>query len=235
MDTLFGQNETLAPEVVPLSDVSVKPLAGTPAIFVTGTDTNVGKTIVSAMLMLGLKARYWKPIQSGIQETTDSQWIQSATGLPNNHFLSERFKLSQPLSPHAAAKIDGVKIELDAFELPDFDSSSPLIVEGAGGLMVPLNSKCLIIDLIDKLQIPVLLVARSTLGTINHTLLSLAQLRQRGIPILGVVMNGPHNPSNREAIEHYGQVSVLGELGILPQLDRDTLLAAFHQTFEAPR
>ncbi len=208
-----------------------------PAFFVTGTDTDVGKTVVSALLTLGLGAAYWKPIQSGLTPPTDTEFVRQITGLDASHFLPERYRLSQPLSPHAAAAIDGLSLQLSDFQRPASDKPH-LIVEGAGGLMVPINAQDYIIDLIKTLDLPVLLVARSTLGTINHTLLSLAQLRCAGIPILGVVLNGPRNPGNRDAIATYGQVSILGELEPLAEpvdrWDRDRLLLAFQSTFQGP-
>jgi dethiobiotin synthetase len=194
--------------------------------FITGTDTDVGKTVVSALLTLGLRSHYWKPVQSGLPADTD--FVRTVTGLPAHHFHPERHRLSQPLSPHAAAQIDRVSIALTDFQLPD---APRLIVEGAGGLMVPLNDRHLILDLIQQLNLPVCLVARSSLGTINHTLLSLAALRQAQIPILGVVINGPKNPGNREAIAHYGQVPILAELEPLAELTTASLQAAFDQLF----
>ncbi len=196
--------------------------------FVTGTDTNVGKTVVSAMLTIGLGAAYWKPIQSGLDPITDTEFVREVTQLDAEHFVPERFKLTQPLSPHAAAAHDGVAISLSDFNLPPV-SQPYLVVEGAGGLLVPLNPHDLIVDLIKHLQLPVCLVTRSSLGTINHTLLSLMALRQAQIPILGVVINGPRNPSNRAAIEYYGQVKILGELEILDPVHSTTLRAAFNQ------
>ncbi|KKJ01655.1 dethiobiotin synthase [Prochlorothrix hollandica] len=198
-----------------------------PAQFcVSGTDTDVGKTVVSALLSLGLKASYWKPIQSGTQPCTDTDYVRQVTQLPDDHFWPERFRLSQPLSPHAAAAIDGVSLHLQDFSLPPV-GDRPLIVEGAGGLLVPLNDRHYILDLIRHLDLPVCLVARSGLGTLNHTLLSLAQLRRSQVPILGVVLNGPKNPSNRQAIEHYGQVPILGELEPLAAVNPTSLKAAF--------
>jgi dethiobiotin synthetase len=198
--------------------------------FITGTDTDVGKTVVAALLTLGLGASYWKPVQSGLEPSTDTKTVKTLTQLDPSHFFPERFRLTQPLSPHAAAAIDQVSIDLNDFQLPQVKTSY-LIVEGAGGLMVPLNNQDLMIDLIQFLELPVCLVARSTLGTINHTLLSLAQLKQAKIPILGVILNGPKNESNRSAIIHYGQVPVLGELEWLPHLNAATLEQAFHQIF----
>lgn len=199
--------------------------------FITGTDTNVGKTVVSALLTLGLNAVYWKPIQSGLDPISDTDYVRQATGLDSSHFLPERFTLTQPLSPHAAAKIDGVEIHLADFQLPALLSHQHLIVEGAGGLMVPLNEQDFVIDLIRQFQLPACLVARSTLGTINHTLLSLAQLRRMDIPILGVILNGPKNEGNRAAIAHYGSVPILAELEPLAEINPATLRQTFNQLF----
>jgi len=199
--------------------------------FVTGTDTNVGKTVVSALLTLGLNAVYWKPIQSGLDPISDTDYVRQVTGLDDSHFLPERFTLTQPLSPHAAAEIDGVKICLSDFQLPSQLPYRYLIVEGAGGLMVPLNEQDFVIDLIRQFQLPVCLVARSTLGTINHTLLSLAQLRRMEVPILGVIMNGPKNEGNRAAIAHYGKIPILAELEPLAEINPATLKQTFDQLF----
>lgn len=194
--------------------------------FVTGTDTNVGKTVTAAMLTLGLNAAYWKPVQSGLEPITDTDYVRQVTELDESHFLPERFRLTEPLSPHASAAIDGVEIALSDFQLPT-STRSHLVVEGAGGLLVPLNDRDLVIDLIKQLDLPVCLVARSSLGTINHTLLSIAVLRRAEIPILGVILNGEKNPGNRAAIAHYGQVPILGELEPLEPVNPATLKQAF--------
>src|SRR6056297_84569 len=136
-------------------------------IFVSGTDTGIGKTVVSAMMTLGQSATYWKPIQSGLEEETDTEFVRRVTGLSDEHFMPERFRLQEPLSPHASAEIDGVTISLDDFQLPEAGTNN-LVVEGAGGLLVPLNDNDMIIDLIERFQLPVLLVSRSELGTLNH-------------------------------------------------------------------
>jgi dethiobiotin synthetase len=201
------------------------------AFFITGTDTGVGKTLVAAILLSGLRGRYWKPVQSGTITQTDTDWVKSVTELPPVKFFQETYMLSQPLSPHASAKIDGVRISLDAFTLPDCPEP-PLIVEGAGGLMVPLNETDLMIDLMQKLALPVVLVSRSGLGTINHTVLSLNALRARNIEVLGVVMNGERNPSNKEAIEQYGRAPVIAEIPIMRSINSQTLTAAFQQFSE---
>ncbi|MBB64168.1 MAG: dethiobiotin synthase [Waddliaceae bacterium] len=185
-------------------------------IFVTGTDTGVGKTLVSAILMRALSATYWKPIQSGLDEETDTDFVRRITELPRKHFLPEGIRLQAPLSPHASAALEGRRIWMHELTPPNNFNGEQLIIEGAGGLMVPLNDHDLLVDYIVELAVPVVLVARSGLGTINHTLLSLELLRNREVPILGVVMNGKPNPSNRQAIENYGHVDVLAEIPEIP-------------------
>jgi dethiobiotin synthase len=201
-------------------------------IFVTGTDTGVGKSLVCAILMAALPFRYWKPIQSGLEEQTDTEWIREVTGCPRERFLREAYRLKAPLSPHASAAIEGIHIELDSFSLPPVSDSESLIVEGAGGIMVPLNERYFMLDLMKRLALPILLVARSTLGTINHTLLSLEQLRRHGLDVYGVVMNGPENTSNRKAIEHYGNVLVYAEIESLPQINPQILAQVFQKCFK---
>ncbi len=196
-----------------------------PKLFVAGTDTGVGKTVVSAILVAGLKGKYWKPVQSGLEEMTDTDWIRAATELLDNHFYPETYRLQRPLSPHASAAAENIHIELESFQLPK--TNDPLIVEGAGGIMVPLNKKHLMLDLMKKLNIPILLVARTELGTINHTLLSLEQLRRHGLEIFGVILNGPKNPGNRKAIEHFGKVKVLAEIEPMDAINSETLKHAF--------
>ncbi|MDN5849272.1 MAG: dethiobiotin synthase [Nitrococcus sp.] len=200
-------------------------------LFVTGTDTGIGKTVVSAMLTLGLRARYWKPVQSGLDEETDTQFVKRVTDLPDTCFFAERFRLTAPLSPHASAAMAGIEIHLHDFVLPSATPEESIVVEGAGGLLVPLNSTQMIIDLIAHLGLPAVLVTHTRLGTINHTLLSIAQLRLRSIPIAGVIMNGPENAINRQAIEHYGRVPVIGVVEPLPAISRPTLQAMFNSIF----
>ena len=204
--------------------------SGLPAkVFVTGTDTGIGKTVVSAILTLGMKANYWKPIQAGLDGETDSEWVRRTTGLPDNQILSERFRLREPLSPHLASSLDGIKIQLDDFILPDIQS--PLIIEGAGGVMVPINEKDFIVDMIRLFEVPVILVARSTLGTINHTLLTLDKLKSLDIPVWGVVLNGRNNPENKKAIERFGRTPVIAEIGEINHFEPETLQALFDQKF----
>jgi len=184
--------------------------------FVSGTDTDVGKTVASAWLMLHLEASYWKPIQAGLDGETDEAAVRRMTGASESRFVPSTYALPDPMSPHEAARRAGVTIGLDRFELPDVPG--PLVVEGAGGLMVPLNDTAYVIDLIAQLGLPTILVCRSTLGTINHTLLSLEALRRRGLAVAGAILNGPLTPHNRAAIETYGAVRVLAEIPPLDEL-----------------
>ncbi len=180
------------------------------AFFLSGTDTDIGKTVVAAWLALHWQADYWKPIQSGLAGETDSQTV-ARLSLCNTH--PEAYQLRAPLSPHQSAQLDGKHIELQQITLPN---TQRLIAEGAGGLMVPLNETTLIIDLIAHLKLPVVLVSKSGLGTINHTVLSALALRQRNIPCLGIIVVGPHNPDNLKAIEQFTSLPVLAQL---PQLN----------------
>ncbi|MBY0281313.1 MAG: dethiobiotin synthase [Alphaproteobacteria bacterium] len=187
-------------------------------IFVTGTDTDVGKTVVSAWLCYHLKASYWKPVQSGTSEGTDSKTVWD---LSKTEIFPETYSLKAPLSPHLAASLEEVQIDLEKINLPKTDK--PLIIEGAGGVMAPLNNKHTILDLIEHLKVPTIVVARSTLGTINHTCLTLQALRSRSLLILGVIMNGPQNSDNKEAIEHFGKTKVLAEIEPLRLLTKEAI------------
>lgn len=200
-------------------------------LFITGTNTDIGKTVVSAILMAGLEGYYWKPVQTGIIESSDTQWVKETTMLPESHFFPETYCLQQPLSPHAAAALEGVAIELADFKLPRPPEERTLIVEGAGGILVPLNDRHYMLDLMKMLNIPVLLVADSALGTINHTLLSLDKMRQYDLEIWGVVMNGPKNEGNRQAIESYGEIPVRAEIEPLSGLNLQILSACFQRCF----
>ena len=202
-------------------------------IFVTGTSTDIGKTVISGILVAGLRAHYWKPVQTGLNAGTDTDWIRRHTAIPESRIHRETYSLQQPLSPHAAAALEDVEIKLDAFAIPDVPVDEFLVVEGAGGIMVPLNRQHYMLDLIKSLDIPVLLVVDSQLGTINHTLLSLLQLRRCGIAIVGVVMNGPKNQGNRESLEFYGEVPILAEIEQLTDLNPASLEICFQQCFKS--
>ena len=198
--------------------------------FVSGTDTGIGKTLVSAMLMSGLEATYWKPIQAGLDEETDTEFVKRVSEGPDERIKPERFRLNTPMSPHGAADIDEVEIALSDFSLPDFNTKH-LVVEGAGGLWVPINWEQSILDLIQHLKLPVLLVARSSLGTLNHTLLSIEALRSRNIDVFGVILNGPHHQSNKETIEHFGKLPVW-EIHEIDDINRQSLEKTFHYCFD---
>jgi dethiobiotin synthetase len=181
-------------------------------VFVTGTDTDVGKTLVAAWLTYHWQADYWKPVQTGAAEITDFNTIRRL--VPDATIHPSPYVFQAPLSPHEAARRERARIDLSALVPPK--TERPLVVEGAGGVMVPLNEMALMVDLMERLKLPAVVVARSSLGTINHTLLTLEALRRRRIPILGVVMNGQKNPGNRQAIEQYGGAPVLAEIQPLP-------------------
>ena len=184
--------------------------------FVTGIGTEIGKTIVSAIVTEYLQADYWKPVQSGDLDWTDTMKVQALISNDRSVFHPERHRLQAPLSPHASAALDGVEIKLSDFTLPQ--TSNHLIVEGAGGLLVPLNEQDVMLDLIQQLQIPVILVSRNYLGSINHTLLSIEALKHRQIPIAGIVFNGEPNPASESFIEKNSQLPILFRLGNLDQI-----------------
>ena len=191
-------------------------------LVVCGTDTDVGKTVVSALLVQGLGASYWKPVQSGLDPVGgDSGTLAALLKLPPERLVPEAYSLREPVSPHWAAERDGVRLEPERLGLPKGDG--PLVVETAGGLLVPLRRDWLQIDQIARWQLPVLLVARSGLGTLNHTLLSLEALRHRGIPLLGVVLNGPLHPDNPRTLAALGGEPVLAELPPLQPLSAEGL------------
>jgi dethiobiotin synthetase len=176
--------------------------------FVTGIDTDVGKTIVSAILVEALAADYWKPVQAGGLDFTDTNTVQQLVSNPTSHFFKEKYRLNTPASPHYAAEVDGIEIDFQGFEIPETDHN--LIVEGAGGLFVPLNDEFLIIDLIQRFNIPVVLVAKFYLGSINHTLSSIDALQKRDIPIAGIIFNGPITESSQKYILEYSKIPCLG-------------------------
>ncbi|MEN9447090.1 MAG: hypothetical protein RJA25_380 [Bacteroidota bacterium] len=182
--------------------------------FITGIDTNIGKTVVSTILAEALKADYWKPIQSGNLKETDSDFVKKyAENVQTVH--DETYLLNHPVSPHLAAKIENKYINIKSFTIKN--SSNNLIIEGAGGLMVPLSDKSLIKDLIIKLQIPVIVVSKNYLGSINHTLLTIQVLQQFNIPIAGIIFNGDSNKDSEDYILQYSGIRLLGKI---PQTDK---------------
>lgn len=188
----------------------------TKRLVVCGTDTDVGKTVVSALLVQGLGAHYWKPVQCGLdQGEGDRDRVQRWLSLPPERIIPEAYRLQAPVSPHWATSLEGVDpIDVARLELPPHPG--PLVVETAGGLLVPLRLDLLQIEQLQRWQLPVLLVARSGLGTLNHTLLSLEALRKRQIPVLGVLLNGTPHPNNLNTLEALAGVPMLG---CLPPLE----------------
>jgi dethiobiotin synthetase len=190
-------------------------------LVVCGTDTDVGKTVVSALLVEGLGARYWKPVQSGVDGGGDTGRVAALLDLPVERIVPEAYRLAAPVSPHWAAEREGVTIDPARLALPPGDG--PLVVECAGGLLVPLRRDWLQIEQIARWGLPVVLVARSGLGTLNHTLLSLEALAQRRIPVLGLVLNGETHPDNPRTLAELGGVPVLAQLPPLTPLSRHAL------------
>jgi len=200
--------------------------------FITGTDTGVGKTVLSALLCAALDACYWKPIQTGTDEGMDSRRVAELAELPEERIFPEVYRFRQPVSPHLAARWAGERIKLKNIEIPEAAPGAALIIEGAGGVLVPMNEREFMVDLMRQFKMPVLLAARSTLGTINHTLLSLAALGRAEVEVAGVVMIGELNAHNREAIEEYGRVRVVGEIPWIEKLCRAALLETFDKHFD---
>ena len=197
---------------------------------VTGTDTGIGKTVLAAALTGHLQARYWKPVQAGLDGDTDSQIVARLSGLGSSAIIPETYRLTTPCSPHQAAAIDRVTIDPARLALPLGDG--PLVIEGAGGVLVPVSDTQTMADLFALWDLPVVLVARTSLGTINHSLLSLETLRVRGIHVAGVAFVGEGNDESERVICAMGNVRRLGRLPMIEQLDAATLSAAFSASFD---
>ena len=196
-------------------------------IIVTGTDTDVGKTVFAAALTGALGGCYWKPVQAGTETGTDAR---SVAQLADVEVLPEAYCLTTPCSPHWAAEIDGVIIDPARLEPPACDR--PVVIEGAGGALVPVTRDLLFADLFVRWNAPAVIVARTTLGTINHSLLTIEALRSRGIPLLGVAFIGEANEDSEATIAALGKVKRLGRLPRLESLTRDRLRAAFAANFQ---
>ncbi|WP_380872687.1 ATP-dependent dethiobiotin synthetase BioD [Sphingomonas sp. DBB INV C78] len=194
---------------------------------VTGTDTGIGKTIFAAGLTGAIGATYWKPIQSGLEEEADSETVARLTGQP---VLPEGYRLVRPLSPHRSAELEGVTIDADALAVPS--CPGPLVIEGAGGPLVPVTRATLFADIFARWGLPVILCARTGLGTINHSLGSIEALRARGVPIHGIAFIGEANEDNEATIAEMGRVRRLGRLPYLDPLTPETLAAAFAESFD---
>ena len=203
-------------------------------LFVTGTDTDVGKTVLSALLVAALDGAYWKPIQSGRMggdAESDREAVIRWTALAPADAPAETFVFDPPVSPHLAAREAGVRIDLMAIRKPVV-AGKRLVIEGAGGVLVPINERDFMLDLIVHLDAAVVIASRTALGTINHTLLTVNRVRQAGLDMVGVVMIGEENVENRKAIERYGNVPVVGWLPVLPAIDRAALLSTYENHFE---
>jgi dethiobiotin synthetase len=200
--------------------------------FITGTDTGVGKTVLAATLCAALDAYYWKPIQTGTMEGSDRVHVMRLAGIGADRTLDETYSFVPPVSPHLAARWAGTDIDLSRFHIPGHVSSDWLFVEGAGGVLVPINESQFMLDLMMQLRLPVILAARSGLGTINHTLLSLTALHSAEVPVHGIVLIGEPNKDNRQTIEKYGHAKVIGEIPRLPNLHRTALLQVYLNYFD---
>ncbi len=190
------------------------------SLFVTGTDTNVGKTLLSALLVAALDATYWKPIQTGAREGTDRRTVMQLAEIPEAQTIPESYCFDPPVSPQLAAEASGVRIDLARIQ-PQNNLARPIIAEGAGGILVPINDSELMLDL-----------ARAALGTINHTLLTVRALRCAKMPVKGVAMIGHRNKDNERSIEHFAGVPVLGSIPWLDTINRETLLNVFCNNFD---
>ena len=197
-------------------------------IIVTGTDTDVGKTVFAGALAAAMRAHYWKPIQSGLDDGGDAASVM-ALGVPERRILPEAYRLTTPCSPHRAAELDGVEIDPD--RLAPMRAPSPLVVEGAGGALVPVTRALLYADLFARWSHPVVIVARTGLGTINHSLLTIEALRARNVPILGIAFNGDPEEDSEATITALGRVKRLGRLPRLAPLTTETLRVAFSGGF----
>ena len=208
-------------------------ISPTSRIFVSGIDTDAGKTLASAILVKGLNADYWKPVQAGTDPCTDTEFVRNVTGMPPHHFHSEGYRLALPASPHAAAAAEGVQISEAALRPPS--TTQPLVIEGAGGLMVPLRDDFLFIDWLESQQIPTLLVVKTYLGCINHSLLTLEALRKRGVPLLGIVFNEGGRPESEAVILRYAEAPLLGRIPLLEEITSETLQTVFDTSFNLKR
>ena len=193
-------------------------------LFVTGIGTGIGKTIVSAVLVEKLKADYWKPVQSGDLENSDTITVKNLISNSQTVFFDEAYRLTQPFSPHKSAAIDGISIKPENIVLPV--TSNTLIIEGAGGLMVPLNTDFLMLDLIRQLGAAVILVSQNYLGSINHTLLSAYALKKENIPVRGIIFNGVKDIYSKDFILENTGLELLGHLPAYDILDKKAIIDA---------
>lgn len=194
---------------------------------ITGTGTGIGKTLTSAMLMLGLDADYWKPVQSGTE--TDTNTLRKLTALPANRFHNEVYSFEMPASPHIAAESEGRVIDIAKLKPPH--TPRTLLIEGAGGLMVPVTRTVLMIDVFKQMNAPVILCTRTELGTINHTLLSVQALKVHGIPLHGIIFLGPENKDTIKTIIDFSMAKLLGHIPVLKEISAASLTELFNSNF----
>ena len=192
-------------------------------IFVTGIGTDVGKTVISAILTEALQADYWKPIQAGFEDGTDKQRVKNWISNSKSQFHEEQFLLKEPMSPHAAAELDHISIQLSDFKLPPCTNSN-LIIEGAGGLLVPINNTHVVADLIEHLEAEVILVSRNYLGSINHTLLTLNELIRRKLKISGIIFNGEKNEATESIILSKYHFPFVGRVNFHEEINKNVIL-----------
>lgn len=188
---------------------------------IAGIGTEIGKTFVSAIIVEALQADYWKPVQAGSLEHTDTDFVRQHTSNSVSVFHPEGYRLSAPMSPHAAAAQDGINIDLNTLSIPQ--TNNHLVIELAGGLMVPLNNRELNVDLLEEWQLPVILVSQNYLGSINHTLLSLEVLKQRGIRVAGIIFNGPENAASENLILYYSGLPCLAKITHQPEINKNAI------------
>lgn len=189
---------------------------------IVGIHTGIGKTVCSAVMTEALGYDYWKPVQAGDLDASDSIFIKNHISNSTTKIHPEAYRLTEPMSPHAAAKIDKTEITLDALQLPTTENG--LIVETAGGIMSPLSDSLVVLDLVKHLGLPVVLVTQDYLGSINHTLLSINILRGANVPILGLVFSGEKVATTREFIKQYSGLETLLEIPFFEKLDREALM-----------
>ncbi len=196
-------------------------------VVVSGTDTGVGKTVCAALMTAVLDAHYWKPVQAGLEEETDSETVLRTAEIDAERVFPEGYRLTAPMSPDQAAAREGVTLDHRVLIPPV--CSGDLVIEGAGGLMVPLNRSATMIDLFAAWGLPLILVARSGLGTLNHTLLSVEALVRRRVPTAGIVLVGDRHPENERTLEQWSTVAIVGRIPRLEVIDRRTLLEVYRR------
>lgn len=198
-------------------------------IVVAGIGTGIGKTFIATILTEALEADYWKPVQAGNLDFTDTDFVKQYISNKKTVFHPEAYRLSAPMSPHAAARIDDVEIKLERLFVPE--TKNTIVIEPAGGLMVPLNNSQLNIDLLQRWNLPVILVSQVYLGSINHTLLSVEALKTRSIDLLGIIFNGERNSATEEFILNYTGVKCLAKINRENMINK-TLISKYADEFK---